>query len=116
MDFRLIVSEAPDLTAIHVVGRLRDAGVGLLDHTCAVSRRPIVLDLSELSGASETGVLLLNRLAVEGVHLLGASPYVRLLLTHGGSPQKPSMIRSRRLSPASRPKPTRAGSRPRPRS
>jgi hypothetical protein len=80
MVFRLIVSEAPDLTTIRVVGRLRDEGVALLGDSCDGARRPLVLDLSDLTSASDAGVLLLGRLAGEGVHVLGASQYVRLLL------------------------------------
>lgn len=80
MGFRVIVAEATDLTTIRPVGRLRDDAVALLGDACGGARRPLVLDLSELTGASEAGVLLLARLRAEGVHLLGASPYVRLLL------------------------------------
>ncbi len=80
MGFRLIMCESADLTTIRAVGRLRDDAVALLGDTCGGARRPLVLDLSELTGAGEAGVLLLARLKGEGVHLLGASPYVRLLL------------------------------------
>ena len=80
MVFRLIESRAADLTTIRVAGRLRDDGVVLLGDACGAARRPLVLDLSELTSASDAGALLLRRLAREGVHLLGASPYVKLLL------------------------------------
>jgi hypothetical protein len=80
MVFRLIESEAADLTTMRVVGRLGDDAVALLVDACGRARRPLVLDLSELTGASDACVLLLRRLAGEGVHLLGASHYVRLLL------------------------------------
>jgi hypothetical protein len=82
MSFRLLVSEAPDLTTIRIIGRLRDDAVALLGDACVGARRPLVLDLSDLMSASDAGVLLLQRLAGEGVHLLGASHYVRLLLGH----------------------------------
>jgi hypothetical protein len=65
---------------MRLVGRLRDEGVALVADTCEAARRPLVLDLSELTSASEAAVLLLNRLAAGGVHVLGASQYVRLLL------------------------------------
>jgi hypothetical protein len=86
MVFRLTVSEAPDLTTIRVAGRLRDDAVTLLTDACDGARRPLVLDLSDLTGATDAGILLLARLAREGVHLLGASPYVRLLLARAGDP------------------------------
>jgi hypothetical protein len=54
------------------------------------------VDLSELTGAGDDGVLLLGRLAREGVHLLGASPYVRLLLAPDQDPPGPPKFRLRR--------------------
>lgn len=80
MAFRLIISEAADLTTIRVVGRLGDEAVTVLSDACEQARRPLVLDLSDVTGASNAGVLLLRTLASEGVHLLGASRYLRLLL------------------------------------
>jgi len=110
----LIVSVAPDLTTIRVAGRLRDDGVMLLDDACGAARRPLVLDLADLTGASEAGALLLGRLAREGVHLVGESPYVRLLLAHAAGLQESTALPPR-PAPSSRRSPTRAGSRPRPR-
>jgi hypothetical protein len=80
MAFRLSVNQAPDLTTIGVAGRLGDDAVVILGEACGGARRPLVLDLSDLTNASNAGVLLLRRLASEGVHLLGASRYVKLLL------------------------------------
>ena len=51
--FRLIVTEAADVTTARLVGRLRDDGVALLADVCETARRPLVLDLSELTSASE---------------------------------------------------------------
>jgi hypothetical protein len=89
MSFRLIESEAPDLTTIRVVGRLRDEAVAVLGDACGRARRPLVLDLSELTSASDAGVLLLGRLAGEGVHLVGPSAYIRLLLERAVEPASP---------------------------
>ena len=80
MAYRLIVSEGPDLTTIRIAGRLGDDAVTPLHEACSRKRRPIVLDLSQMTGASDASVLLLRRLGREGVHLLGASQYVTLLL------------------------------------
>jgi hypothetical protein len=112
MPFRLIVSEAPDLTTIQVAGRLRDDGVSILDDACVVAGRPLVLDLSGLTSASDAGVLLLQRLMGEGVHLLGASQYMRLLLERDVDLASTRAPRRRRGStattrPASRPGHTR---------
>jgi hypothetical protein len=81
MAFRLIVSELPDLTTMRVAGRLGDDAVAALNDACEHARRPLVLDLSQLTGASDAAVVLLRRLTGEGIHLLGASQYVTLLLT-----------------------------------
>jgi hypothetical protein len=96
MGFRLDVSEAPDLTTIRVVGRLRNEGVALLGDACQAAHRPVVLDLSDLTGASEAGVLLLGRLQREGIHLLGVSPYVRILLERSVVPHSAPPVRRRR--------------------
>ena len=80
MAFRLSVNQASDLTTIGIAGRLGADAVVLLGEACGGARRPLVLDLSDLTSASNAGVLLLRRLASEGVHLLGASRYLRFLL------------------------------------
>jgi hypothetical protein len=105
MAFRLIAFEMPDLQTIRVVGRLRDEGVALLCDACDRARRPLVLDLSELTSASDAGLLALARLAGAGVHLLGASPYVRLLLQRVEDVPKPPPPGKRR--PARPPRPGR---------
>ena len=103
--FRLIVNEAPDVTTVRLVGQFRDEAVALLTDTCEAARRPLILDLSELTSASEVAVLLLRRLASGGVHLLGASQYVQLLLERAEDAHRPSPARRRRargaLPPAS---------------
>ena len=106
--FRLIVTDAPDVTTMRLVGRLRDEGVALVAETCEAARRPLVLDLSELTSASEAAVLLLNRLTAGGVHILGASQYVRLLLERAEGPKSTSVSPKRqgsRRRPPARPRP-----------
>jgi len=95
---RLTVAEAADLTAIRVDGRLANDGVAELDGVCRTARRPLVLDLTHLTGGSDAGVALLRRLAGEGVHLLGASPYVALLLACA-TPGPPAVPPDRRRQP-----------------
>ena len=114
MSFRLIVSEAPDLTTIQVAGRLRDDGVNLLEDACAVAGRPLVLDLSGLTSASDAGVLLLQRLKGEGVHLLGASQYMRLLLERDVDTSKTPAPRRQRAASVAAPSDRRRPGRTRP--
>lgn len=83
MALRLTVSAREDLTVIRVDGRLAGDGVAELKRAYRTARRPLVLDLTHLATADDAGVLALRRLASEGVHLLGTSPYVALLLGGG---------------------------------
>jgi len=80
MPFRLTVMEKADLTTVSLAGRLGDDAVNLLHDACSKARRPLVLDLSQVTGASDASVLLLHRLVADGVHLLGTSQYMTLLL------------------------------------
>jgi hypothetical protein len=100
MAFRLIVTEAGDQTTVRVAGRLADDAVIALADACGRAPRPLVVDLSQVTGASSAAVLLLRRLSGEGVHLLGASQYVRLLLADDSSPPigpaRPRRLPSRR--------------------
>jgi hypothetical protein len=95
MPVRLIVNTAQDLTVIRVDGRLAGDGVGELERTCSTARRPLVLDLAYLTTADDTGIVALRRLAVQGAHLVGASPYVTLLLGERSAEGKPVVSRAR---------------------
>lgn len=103
MALRLTVMAKEDLTLIRVDGRLAGAGVAELEHTCATAPRPLVLDLTDLLSADEAGLVALRRLAGEGAHLLGGSPYVTLLLS--GAPTAPAKTASaQRHQPRSAPR------------
>jgi hypothetical protein len=103
MAFRLTVLEMSDQTTVRVAGRLGDDAVTLVQDACDRAGRPTVLDMSEVTGASAAAVLLLRRLAREGVHLKGASHYMTLLLADDPLPsiarqqrgRAPSRTRSR---------------------
>lgn len=105
MTFRLIVSDAGDLTTIRVVGRLANDALDVLKEACEQARRPVALDLSDLRTASPAGVLLLRRLASEGIDLLGASPYMALLqatLHETAAPGRPRRQAPRPPGPSTR--------------
>jgi hypothetical protein len=97
--FRLTVSETSDLTKVRIAGRLGNDAVSPVSEACAGARWPVVLDLSQATGASEAGVLLLRRLGRQGVRLVGASHYVTLLLEADavppGAPARPRRPRPR---------------------
>lgn len=91
MALRLTVTPKEDLTVIRVDGRLIGDGVAELDRACGAARRPLVLDLTHLATADAAAVVTLRRLAGDGAHLLGASPYIALLLSGGTvGPRPPS--------------------------
>jgi hypothetical protein len=77
---RVTVVAAPDLTVIRVDGRLARTGLGELERECRMARRPVVLDLTQLTGLDDGGCRLLKQLSAEGYHLLGVAPYFALLL------------------------------------
>ena len=70
---RVSLSESPELAIIRVGGRLGGDSLRRLRMVCRQARRPLVLDLSDLTDASEAGVRLLCLLAGHGVPVLGAS-------------------------------------------
>lgn len=89
MTLRLTVTAREDLTVIRVDGRLAGDGVLQLEQACQAARRPVVLDLTHLATADDTGVVTLRRLAGDGAHLLGLTPYITLLLGAGGAGPEP---------------------------
>jgi len=107
MALRVTLKEGEALTVIRVDGRLAGDGVAELDRACRDARRPVVLDLADMITADSTGLLLLRRLAGDGVPLLGASRFTTLLLS---GPAPGSESTSRR--PPGRGKRPRLGSGP----
>jgi hypothetical protein len=117
MPLRLSVTVKPDLTLVRVDGKLVGPGATQLEQTCRAVRRPLVLDLTHLATADDSGVVALRRLAGEGAHLVGVSPYMGLLLGEavegpksvGGGAQEGSGPSSR---PPRKPGPVRRGKHP----
>jgi hypothetical protein len=93
MAFRLTVLEMSDQTTVRLAGRLGDNAVTPLHDAYDRARRAVVLDMSEVTGASDAALLLLRRLIREGVHLEGVSHYMTLLLA---DEEPPSIARPQR--------------------
>jgi hypothetical protein len=72
-------------TAVKVDGWLNAAGVAALFEACAGIPPPLVLDLSDLRDADPDGVAALQRLATADATIVGASPYIQLLLHNQGA-------------------------------
>ena len=102
MPLRLSVTEKPDLTVVRIDGRLVGDGATQLEHACRAARRPLVLDLTHLATADNTGVVTLRRLAGEGAHLLGVSPYMGLLLEGTVGPRPPGRDHPQQPAPPRR--------------
>jgi hypothetical protein len=79
MDCRIDVAQQPGFCVVHVAGRLTDAQVPDLLRVCA-TLVPIRLDLAELDSANAVGVEALRRLRKEGAEIVGAPPFIELLL------------------------------------
>ena len=85
MAFRVTVVRAPDLTIIRVDGRLPGPGARDLERECLVARRPIVLDLTHLTGLDEAACQVMHQLTGEGCHMVGVSPYIAMVLGEPGA-------------------------------
>ena len=80
MQLRLSMTTHGASTRIHVDGRLMVSGLGERERLVCGLEGPIVIDLSNLRSADDAGVAELRSLAGRGAQLIGASPYVSLLL------------------------------------
>ena len=78
-----IVSRVEDKeTVVELHGWLTGLEIAELEGICASRPQPIRLDLRNLSGASAIGILALKEQQARGAVLVGASPYIELLLSH----------------------------------
>src|SRR5262245_20604908 len=97
MELRVTVRQSARSTVVQVDGRLTASNLCELEQLVAGIARPAVIDLSNLVSADDAGVATLRSLAGRGVRLLGATPYVSLLLADERAPTRPRKGRSRRL-------------------
>ena len=65
---------------VRIEGRLEGEAVAELDRVCRAVSGGLVLDLSALLSADESGLAALRALLAGGARVIGASPYVQLLL------------------------------------
>ena len=79
MDCRIDVADQLGFRLVHVAGRLTDAHVPDLLGACA-TLEPIRLDLAELDSANVVGLEALRRLRRAGAEIIGAPPFIELLL------------------------------------
>ena len=80
MEFRLTVRVQDTGTVVHADGRLSRRGVGELEALVRAASGPVTFDLTNLFSADDAGVAALRSFVGRGVQLVGASPYITLLL------------------------------------
>ena len=80
MQLRITKTTAGAVTTLKVDVELTREGVAELEKACESVDGPVDLDLSELMRADAEGVQALKKLFATGAQLLGASPYIKLLL------------------------------------
>jgi hypothetical protein len=73
---------------IELHGRLSGPEIAEFETACAAERPPLRIDLENLAGASADGILALKEQRARGARLVGASPYIELLLSgRSGGPE-----------------------------
>ncbi len=80
MAVRITKALDSETTVLHVAGRLTLESAGLLAEEFQTVDGPVALDLSGLRSADPDGVAIILKIASSGAALLGASPYIELLL------------------------------------
>jgi anti-anti-sigma regulatory factor len=89
VDLRLTVAQHARSTVVHVDGRLRSENLQELQQVVRAVSGRAVIDLTNLLSVDDAGVAMLRTLAGRGARLVGASPYVALLLEGDGSGPPP---------------------------
>jgi hypothetical protein len=81
MAFRITRVPGDDGDLVRIAGRLASEGLGELQQVLDGANLPLSIDLGELQSADSAALSLLQRLESDGVRLVGASPYLRMLLS-----------------------------------
>ena len=71
------------VTTVKADGRLMSGDTAELVRVCEGCEVPVVIDLSDLTFADDEGADVLKKLRAGGATLLGARPYVAMVLTEG---------------------------------
>ena len=80
MDLRIVVSKKDSKTLVQVDGRLAAEGVPELEKVTRKAGPALCLDLSGLRLADDAGIVAIRHLRDSGAAIVGASPYIKLLL------------------------------------
>jgi hypothetical protein len=87
---RMALGEESGIQVIRLAGWLEGEAVAELERVASGCADPIRIDLTELRSADPAGLTVLRALQGRGGRLVGASPYIRLLLGTETSAPPPS--------------------------
>ena len=80
MTFGITSDQESGTQVVRLVGWLEGENVTHLERVVSDTSGPLRLDLTELRSADQDAVKLLRALQASGVSLVGASPFIRLLV------------------------------------
>jgi hypothetical protein len=87
---RMALGEESGVQVLRLAGWLEGGAVAELERVVSGCAEPLRLDLTELRSADPAGLTVLRALRARGAGLVGASPYLRLLLGTETSEPPPS--------------------------
>ena len=79
-----ITTETDVRTVVHVDGRLAVENVAELERVCRPLKGPITLNLTNLLSVDDRGIKAVREIEKRGAEIVGASPYIQLLLLNDG--------------------------------
>jgi len=82
MSIRIDHTYSGSETVVHIAGHLAGVAVQEFQDMCDSFEEPFVVDLSSLLFADDEGINALRAIIDRGAQVLGASPFVELLLDH----------------------------------
>lgn len=77
---RITTTQKESVTTVKADGRLLSADTAELIRACDVCPAPLVIDLSDLTFADDEGAEVLKKLRAGGATLVGARPYVAMVV------------------------------------
>ena len=80
MTLQIVCVRVEGEARVELHGRLAGPEIAEFQVACAAQTAPLHIDLENLSGASADGILALKEQRARGARLVGASPYIELLL------------------------------------
>jgi hypothetical protein len=86
----IALGQESGIQLIRLAGWLEGEAVAELERVVSGRAEPLRLDLAELRSADPAGLTVLRALRARGAGLVGASPYIRLLLGTETSEPPPS--------------------------